>query len=203
MWLHFRVDLLPEGSWYVEKKTGSHHYENTPLFKYIENFTTKNWNFSDKNSDIFHISAQNIDCGYSLESPCRGGSNGYHNLCFWAEIRKIMYTPVNPSFTIQKWGFRGSKLYRRVFVMKSFLPYIKWQTIHQVYCPFKGSIFLKNRLFIIQEKFYKLIYDIDVIIKCGIRQPVKFHLVSFLNWIKMTSRKHTNIILTLCNPTFI
>ena len=30
------------------------------LFKYIENFTTKNWKFSDKNSDIFHISAKNI-----------------------------------------------------------------------------------------------------------------------------------------------
>ena len=29
-----------------------------------------------------------------------------------------MYTPVNPSFTIQKWGLRGSKLYRYVFVMK-------------------------------------------------------------------------------------
>ena len=28
-----------------------------------------------------------------------------------------MYTPVNPSFTIQKWGLRGSKLYRYVFVM--------------------------------------------------------------------------------------
>ena len=28
-----------------------------------------------------------------------------------------MYTPVNPSFTILKWGLRGSKLYRRVFVM--------------------------------------------------------------------------------------
>ena len=39
----------------------------TRLFKYLENFTTKNWKFSDKNSDIFHISAQNIDCGYSLE----------------------------------------------------------------------------------------------------------------------------------------
>ena len=25
------------------------------LFKYIENFTTKNWKFSDKNSDIFFI----------------------------------------------------------------------------------------------------------------------------------------------------
>ena len=29
----------------------------TRLFKYIENFTTKNWKFSDKNSDSFHISA--------------------------------------------------------------------------------------------------------------------------------------------------
>ena len=39
----------------------------TRLFKYKENFTSKNWKFSDKkNSDIFHISAQNIDCGYSL-----------------------------------------------------------------------------------------------------------------------------------------
>ena len=25
----------------------------TRLFKYIEKFTTKNWKFSDKNSDIF------------------------------------------------------------------------------------------------------------------------------------------------------
>ena len=32
-----------------------------------------------------------------------------HNLCFRGEIRKIMYTPVNPSFTIYKWGLRGSK----------------------------------------------------------------------------------------------
>ena len=31
---------------------------------------------------IFLISAQNIDCGYSLEPPHRGGSNEYHNLCF-------------------------------------------------------------------------------------------------------------------------
>ena len=39
----------------------------TRLFKYIENFTTKNENFQMKNSGIFHISAQIIDCGYSLE----------------------------------------------------------------------------------------------------------------------------------------
>ena len=54
----------------------------TRLFKYTENFTTKKYRFLDKKSDIFLISAQNIDCGYSLEPPRRGGSNEYHNLCF-------------------------------------------------------------------------------------------------------------------------
>ena len=57
-------------------------------------------NFQIKISDVFHISAQNIDCGYSLEPPRRGGSNEYPQSMFWAEIRKIMYTPVNPNFTI-------------------------------------------------------------------------------------------------------
>ena len=42
------------------------HYENS-LFKYTENFTTKNENFQIKHSDILRISAQNIDCGDSLE----------------------------------------------------------------------------------------------------------------------------------------
>ena len=31
-----------------------------------------------------------------------------------------MYTRVNPSFTIQKWGLRGSTLYRYVFMMNLF-----------------------------------------------------------------------------------
>ena len=30
-----------------------------------------------KNSDMFYNSAQNIDFGYSLEPPRRGGSNEY------------------------------------------------------------------------------------------------------------------------------
>ena len=72
-----------------------------------------------KNSGIFHISAQNIDCGYSLEPPRRGGYNDYPQSMIRAEIRQIMYTPVNPRFTIEKWGLRGSKLYRHVFVMYS------------------------------------------------------------------------------------
>ena len=34
-----------------------------------------------------------------------------------------MYTPVNPSFSIQKLGLRGSKLNRHVFVMKRVTKY--------------------------------------------------------------------------------
>ena len=50
-----------------------HAYSNILkiLLPKTENFQIK------KNSDIFHISAQNIDCTYSLELPRRGGSNGY------------------------------------------------------------------------------------------------------------------------------
>ena len=42
----------------------------------------KNENFQIKNADIFHTSAQNIDCGYSLEPPRRGGSNEYLQFMF-------------------------------------------------------------------------------------------------------------------------
>ena len=49
----------------------------TCLLKYTENFTPKTENFQIKNSDIFHLSAQNTDCGYSLELPQQGGSNEY------------------------------------------------------------------------------------------------------------------------------
>ena len=60
----------------------------------------KNENFQIKHSDIFHIFDQNIDCGYSLEPSRRGGSNEYPQSMFLNRNKKIMYTPVNPSFTI-------------------------------------------------------------------------------------------------------
>ena len=34
-------------------------------------------NFQKNKFDIFNIFAQNIDCGYTLEPPRRGGSNEY------------------------------------------------------------------------------------------------------------------------------
>ena len=73
----------------------------TCLFKYIENFTSKKLkNIQIKNSDIFHISAQNIDCGYSLEPPRQGGSNECSQSMFMSRNKKNNVYPVNPSFTI-------------------------------------------------------------------------------------------------------
>ena len=67
----FRVKILPVFEF------GVGHYENMPIQIYGKFYHQNNENFQIKNSDIFHISAQNIDCGYSLEPPRRGGSNEY------------------------------------------------------------------------------------------------------------------------------
>ena len=77
------------------KKT---HYENTPVQIYWKFYKQKK--FSDKNSDIFHISAQNIDCGYSLEPLRRGGSNEYPQSMFLTRNKKNNVYPCNLSFTI-------------------------------------------------------------------------------------------------------
>ena len=56
--------------------------------------------FSRKFFDIFLIFAQNIDFGYTLEPPQRGGSNEYQQSMFWSKNKKNRYTPANLSFTI-------------------------------------------------------------------------------------------------------
>ena len=45
------------------------HYENTPIQIYWKFNNKKSKIFRFKKSDIFHIPAQNIDCGFSLETP--------------------------------------------------------------------------------------------------------------------------------------
>ena len=55
---------------------------------------------------IFLISAQNIDCGYSLEPPRRGGSNEYPQTMFWAEIWKKI-----SEFFIWKFSFFGDQIF--------------------------------------------------------------------------------------------
>ena len=49
---------------------------------------------------MFLIFAQNIDCGYTLEPPRRGGSNEYRQSMFWSKNKKNRYTPAYPTFTI-------------------------------------------------------------------------------------------------------
>ena len=76
------------------------HYENLPM-QYTEIFLAlKIENFQLKKFDIFLIFAQNIDCGYTLEPPRRGGSNEYPQSMFWSKNKKNRYTPAYPSFTI-------------------------------------------------------------------------------------------------------
>ena len=81
----------------------------TPIFKNIENLTTQKRKFQIEYSDIFHISAQNIDCGYSLEPPRRGGSNEYSQSMFFGKIRNNIY-PCKPQFYYIKVGFKGVKI---------------------------------------------------------------------------------------------
>ena len=78
------------------------HNENTPMqYTCTEIFNVvKNENFQSKKIDIFLIFAQNIDCGYTLEPPWRGGSNEYPQSMFWSKNNKNRYIPAYPSFTI-------------------------------------------------------------------------------------------------------
>ena len=87
------TDILP---------LNSKHITKTSLFKYTEISTTKKWKFSGKKSDIFHISAQNIDSGYSLEPPRWGGSNAYPQSMVLSRNRKNNVFPSKPQFRLGK-----------------------------------------------------------------------------------------------------
>ena len=73
-----------------------------------------------KNSGSFHISAQNIDCGYWLEPSLQGGFNEYPQSMFLSKNKKNNVYHFKPQFYCIKVVFKGSKLYRRVFVMENF-----------------------------------------------------------------------------------
>ena len=63
-----------------------------------------------KNSDDFLISTQNLDCGYSLEPPRRGGSNEYPQSMFLSRNKKNSVYPYKPQFCYMKVGFKGVKI---------------------------------------------------------------------------------------------
>ena len=101
---------------FVGRTCQKNHITKTHLFKYIENFTSKQWKFSDEKSDIFYISAQNIDCGYWLEPPRRGGSNEYPKSMFLSRNKKNNVYPCKPQFYNIKVGFKGGQNYIGMFL---------------------------------------------------------------------------------------
>ena len=58
---------------------------------------------------------QNIDCGYTLEPPCRGGSNEYPQSMFWIKNKKNRYTPCKPQFFYIRVRFKGIYISRTCF----------------------------------------------------------------------------------------
>ena len=83
------------------------HYEYMPIQIYRKFHFRKTEKLQIKISDIFHISAQNIDCGYSLEPPQRGGSNEYPQPTFLSRNKKNNVYPCKPQFYYIKVGFKG------------------------------------------------------------------------------------------------
>ena len=84
------------------------HYENMPIQILPPKNEKKKKSY--KNSDIFPVSAQNIDCGYSLEPPRRGGSNEYPQSIFLSRNKKNNVYPCKPQFYYIKVGFKGVKI---------------------------------------------------------------------------------------------
>ena len=68
-------------------------------------FTFKNRKCSvEKKNDYFLFFAQNIDCGYKVEPPRRGGYNEYLQSMFWSKNKKKKVYPCIPHFLLQKSG---------------------------------------------------------------------------------------------------
>ena len=86
------------------------HYENMPIQIYCKFHHQKNESFQIKNFDIFHNSAQNIDCGCSLEPPRRGGSNEYPQSMFLSRNKRNNVYPCKPQFYYIKVGFKGVRI---------------------------------------------------------------------------------------------
>ena len=87
----------------------SHRFETTFFFQKLKKKSDK------KNCDIFQISAQIIDCGYSLEPPRQVILTRTHNLRFEQKTKNNVYYR-KPKFNYIKVGFfRGVRIIKVCF----------------------------------------------------------------------------------------
>ena len=83
------------------------------ILEYVNNHGRSWSNCMDTHTDLGYLAVTTCHTGIfswlQTKWTAEAVLTSTHNLCFWAEIRKIMYTPVNPSFTFYytKEGLRG------------------------------------------------------------------------------------------------
>ena len=82
-----------------DRSLRKHAYSN--ILKILQ---PKKEHFQIRNSDVFHISAQNIDC------VCRGDSNEYPQSMFLSGKKKNNVYPCKPQFHCIKVGFKGLRI---------------------------------------------------------------------------------------------
>ena len=81
----------------------------TRLFKYIEHFTPKNWQFSDTKTLIFFIFLLN-SLWVLVRTASASGSNEYPQSMFLNRNKKINIYPCKPQFYYIKVGIKGVKI---------------------------------------------------------------------------------------------
>ena len=86
------------------------HITKTRLFKYIENFTTKEGKFSDKKLWYFSYFCSKHRLWYSLEPPRQGGSNEHPQSMFLSRNKKNKVYPCKPQFYYIKVVLKGVKI---------------------------------------------------------------------------------------------
>ena len=84
------------------------HYKNMPIQIYRKFHLQKLKILQTRNSDIFHSSPQNIDCG--TRQKRRGGSNEYPQSMFLSRNKKNNVYPCKPQFYYIKMEFKGIKV---------------------------------------------------------------------------------------------
>ena len=88
-------------------------FTKTCLFKILKILPQK----KKKKKDILHIFAENIDCGYPLEPPLRGGSNAYPQSMLLSRNKKNNVYPRKPQFYYIKVGL-GDQNYIGIFFFR-------------------------------------------------------------------------------------
>ena len=117
---------------------------------------------------------KNIDCGYSLEPPWRGGPNEYHNLCFEQKYEKYqsflyenflflkvkfsiyldrrVFVTRNKEQTMTRHNSAGPNEYHNLCFEQKYEKYQGFLSENFLFLEVKFSIYLDRRVFVMRNK---------------------------------------------------